>query len=184
MTYFQHTKRDLAEAKQEIGEAIAALAEDTARKMNGATAQDEDAEFEYDRTYLLEDLLSRMMLIAEAAGVKDLSGLFPAAYDGQRVTMAYDLLTGEEDATVTDMLGSTRYVGTAKPLVISDDTIREAWELQTFDGGYPRHEHEGYPDARCSAMLRSTTLDRIPVSCGRYYGHEIHKTEWPGRGKS
>lgn len=108
MTYFEHTRRDLANAKKEVGEALLALADDTVRKMN-------DEEVEHDRTYLLEDLLTRIALVAKEVGA-DL-GLFPNVEDSMRVRPAYELLDSTiEGAVVTNEIGSgetTRDLGAA-----------------------------------------------------------------------
>lgn len=93
MSYFVHTKRDLADARREIGEALLALADDTARKMNGEMPGDPNAEREYDSGYLLEDLLTRLSMIAEEAGADP--NLFESAADMRRPRLAYDLLDQE-----------------------------------------------------------------------------------------
>lgn len=96
MTYFEHTKRDLAEARKELGELMLALADDTDRKMNGELPGNPDAEHEYDRGYLLEDLLTRLVELAEENGaVRD---LFPNITT--RPVCAYSLLDNEIEGEV------------------------------------------------------------------------------------
>jgi hypothetical protein len=176
VSYFEHTKADLAkqraagliEGRREVAEYFAALAEDTARKMNGETATDPDAEKEYDRQYLLEDLLSRVFEIAKNYA-EDMPELFPALADNRRATPAYPLLIEEKTAA-----------GEQENTIDLTDAIRETWALQTFDG-LPRHEHEGEPDEKCRARVRPVYGDATPFVCGRYYGHEIHETDYETR---
>lgn len=180
--------------RREYAEMMLALVDDTVRKMNGATREDENAEKEYDRTYLLEDLLSRVAMVALFNGADP--NLFPAAVDGMRVRAAYELLAEDPDlfegafepavaeepphpargtARVIPMHGPT----SAKPIV-SEATIREAAMLQTWDGGYPRHEFvAGTADRRgCAAMLTPVyEPDAEPVVCHRIRGHEIHNLD-------
>lgn len=111
MSYFEHTKRDLAEAKRELGEALLALLNDTTQKMN-------DEDFERDRQYLLEDLVTRVALIAENAGAD--VGLFPDVQDSMRVRCAYDLLDAVPDGETTQditpaLYSSTHVKTTSKP---------------------------------------------------------------------
>lgn len=164
MTYFQHTKADVADARlagrREVAELFAALLDDTARKLNG--------DDELDRQYLVEDLLSRGMELAKNYA-HDMPQLFPALVDSARVTPAYPLLDGEP--------------GKQEDTIDLTDAIRETWEAQTFDGGYMRHEHIGTPDERCLADIRSMYSMGAPVRCGRYYGHAIHETDFDTRSK-
>jgi hypothetical protein len=118
VTYFEHTKADLAkqraagliEGRREVAEYFAALAEDTSRKLSGATAQDENAEFDYDRQYLLEDLLTRIAEIATNYA-EDMPLLFPSLMDNRRVTPAYPLLIQDEATTLdlTDTIHETDF---------------------------------------------------------------------------
>ena len=55
MSYFRYTQRDLDNAKREIGETLAGLADDSSRKLD-----DEDC----DRQIVLEDLITRLCIIA------------------------------------------------------------------------------------------------------------------------
>ena len=56
MTYIGHLRRKLANAKREAGEAILALADDSARKLDDECA---------DRQVILEDLITRLCLLSE-----------------------------------------------------------------------------------------------------------------------
>lgn len=60
MSYFQHTKKDLADAKKEMGEALLALVHDSAAKA--------DADEGFDTGYLLEDLMGRVVELAKGTG--------------------------------------------------------------------------------------------------------------------
>jgi hypothetical protein len=62
--------------RRDIGETILALADDTVRKMN-------DEEVEHDRTYLLEDLITRLAEIARQTGAK--VAVFPNVEGSMRV---------------------------------------------------------------------------------------------------
>lgn len=116
MTYFEHTKRDLAEARKELGELVLALADDTVRKMNGELPGNPEAEHEYDRTYLLEDLLTRLSELVETEARVDLD-LFPNVGESIRVRPAYPLLDNEiEGEVVTNEIGAgeaTQEIGVA-----------------------------------------------------------------------
>jgi hypothetical protein len=184
VTYFEYTAQDLAnqraagivETRQEIGEQILALLDDTARKLNGETATDPNAEKEYDRGYLMEDLLSRL---ANFAGnfVPDAETLFPSVMDGRRATPAYPLLIEEQaperiEEITQEIVGGT--VGKGKnPL---SHAIRAAAMAQTWSG-YPRHGFErGTIDQFvCGAQIRSIyNSTGSPVTCNYRHNHEIH----------
>jgi hypothetical protein len=164
VTYFTRTQRDVTEARldarREVAETFAALLDDTARKMNSDSP-------EYDRQYLVEDLLSRGFELAKNYAA-DMPKLFPALTDSTR-TPAYPLVPEHVSEAQENTVDLT-------------EAIRAAWLAQTFDNGYPRHEHIGHPDERCLADIRSIFNHSGPtVRCGRYYGHSIHETDFENR---
>lgn len=166
MSYFEHTKRDVTEARlagrREVAEMFAALLDDTARKLDSE-------EPEFDRQYLLEDLLHRAAHIAKNYTI-DAPKLFPSLVPMMSGVPAYPLL--DEAAS-----------GAQENTIDLSEASRGAWEAQTFDNGYPRHEHVGTPDERCLADIRSIYSQGPAVRCGRYYGHAIHETIFEERTK-
>jgi hypothetical protein len=73
--------------RRDVAEAVLALLDDTVRKMN-------DEEVAHNRTYLLEDLITRLAEIAEKHGAD--ASLFPNVEGSMHVRCAYDLLPPEE----------------------------------------------------------------------------------------
>jgi hypothetical protein len=157
VSYFQHTERDVTEARlagrREVAEMFAALLDDTARKLN--------LDEERDLQYLLEDLLSRGFEVAKNYAA-DMPKLFPALVDSARAVPAYPLLDAPAAAAQENTIDLT-------------DAIRGAWEAQTFNG-IPRHEHVGMPDDKCYHSFSG-------VRCNHYYGHAVHETDFEQRSK-
>jgi hypothetical protein len=182
--------------RREYAEMMLALVDDTVRKMNGETAEDPDAEKEYDLQYLLEDLTSRLAMVALYNGAD--ANLFPAAVDNVRARPAYELLAEDPDifegvfevAEADEKPETARGVAKVIPIghvgptsekpIVSPETIREAAMLQTWDGGYPRHEFvAGVANRRgCAASLRPVYEPKAePVVCHRIRTHEIHNLD-------
>lgn len=182
------TKQDMREerargrfyARKEIGDILAALANDTSVKLDDDTI---------DRQTLAEDLVTRLVSLSKSLG-SDAANLFDSLdnFHGDNPRIP---LEGEKSSEVTQEIGVAEYqhaTGTARvfggtgdgktirtPLV-SDATIREAAMMETWDGGYPRHGFErGTLDQfRCGAQIRSVYSHGDPVTCGRLHSHEIH----------
>jgi hypothetical protein len=156
VTYFQHTKADLAnarkDARKEIGEALLALADDSSQKMETE-----------DRTYILEDLITRLVEVAKELGAD------PAIFE--------DLANFSGGVCALPLLfeAAKPELRIVKPIV-SDETIIEAHNLETYDGGYPRHKYvQGFRHG-CGAQIKSTfNMSGEPVRCGRNSDHDIHE---------
>jgi hypothetical protein len=155
MTYFQYTAQDLGvqraagieETRRDIGEKLLALVDDSVQKLN--------SEDELDQGYIMEDLLARLVEIAQRGGA-DVTLFADTAGQYANHTYAYPITLP----------------GTGLPLA---DAIRETWEAQKFNG-IPRHEHAGMPDDKC---YRSFGAQR----CNAYFGAAVHETEFEERTK-
>jgi len=183
VSYFQHTKRDLAEARdqarQEIGNLLAALAHDSSVKLD-----DENI----DRQTIAEDLITRLVSLSKGLG-SDAATLFDSLvnFHGDNPRMP---LEGEEDeAEKTQELpnvtrGRYRYrsgqfVGRvlrpAAPLpavgTVDHKTIRETHNTTTFDG-IERHPFEGgYSGMACVRMVMRNGAGE---DCGLSHDNAVH----------
>lgn len=152
MSYFVHTKTDLALARREVADLFAALADDTARKLDDDTT---------DRQALMEDLLLRVAELANEVG-----GVSPIVTEE-----SYPALAG-------NMVGSA-HLAILPPYGEANATaIREAWEAQTFNG-VRRHAFEGSHSGRvCGAMVLRRGYGE---DCGLPPTHVVHETDFESR---
>lgn len=148
--------------RRETLEIIAALADDTARKMNGETAENPNAGKEYDQQYLLEDLLTRLGILC-ADAVPDYANLFPNAAESHRPVPAYELLIGDAEEETTEPARG----------VVSMETIRQAHNLLHFDG-VQRHPFVSGPVAAGNACRKLIDAGDRMTDCGFPADHAIH----------
>lgn len=152
MSYFEYTKKDLADAKRELAELFCALADDTARKLDDETT---------DRQLLLEDLLTRIAELADAEG-RDVARGFGNLYAGTRPVCAYPLLDAEPTRKVVEP-------------GLSAMNAREFHNAKTFDG-VPRHPFEaGYTGMSCDRMV---SRNGYGENCGKSFDDPIHDWQW------
>lgn len=158
MSYFEHTKKDVEDARlaarKEIGDVLAALADDSSRKMD-----DENT----DRQTVAEDLITRLVTLSKALG-SDAAGLFDS------------LANFSHDNPMLPLDGEEVTAGSQDKTIDLTPAIRAAWEAQTFNG-IPRHEHVGMPDDRCYHSFSG-------VRCNHYFGHAVHETVFEERSEA
>lgn len=184
MSYFEHTRTDVANAnlagKKELAKMLSAIVADADAKMD-----DPDS---YDREYVLEDLLGRIVsMIAPFTSeafeawqdhtlkypemlARDESGLVrPFIAHHADAAFATKLAEDTEEA-IREVLANRR-----KPNI--DQAIRETWALQRWDG-VGRHRFEGsFTGNVCSAMVERRGFGE---DCGLPATHLVHETEYRG----
>lgn len=184
MSYFEHTKADVANAnlagKKDLARMLSAIVLDTDAKMD-----DPDS---YDREYVLEDLLGRIVsTIAPFASetfepwqdhrlaypemlARDESGIVRPFIAHHADTEFVTKLAEDTEAAIREVLANRR----PGPM---DAAIRETWALQRWDG-VSRHRFEGsFTGNVCGAMVERRGFGE---DCGLPATHLVHETEYPG----
>ena len=162
MTYIGHLHRQLANAKREAGEAILALADDSARKLDDECA---------DRQVILEDLITRLCLLSEefAPG----SAMLFESLDNYRGSSPRMPI---EPAPLRPHLVVLRNETTGNgksPVTISPETIREVHNTTSINGvqRHPFESFEGASGFACTAMVMRNGSGE---DCGLGPEHDVH----------
>lgn len=179
MSYFQFTQSDVNaakdEGKRELARLLSAVVKDTDAKMDDPGA--------YDRVYVLEDLLGRI--------VSTIAPYSKESFEGwQDHRLAYpEMLARDESGIVRPFMAAhadtefvTHLARDTEAAIVqvlqnrNSAAIRETWLLQTWDG-VRRHRFEGsFTGNVCSAMVERRGFGE---DCGLPATHLVHETEYP-----